>query len=117
MMPRGSRRTRTAPIACAIGFQASGLKASRSDLPNAGISKIIVRQIRPGLRVRAAFIVEECEPDAIGVLRAMLDAAEHAETVAHALFDSTQNNSRRVDFHELLAMIKQYEAAAARAVS
>ena len=47
----------------------------------------------------------------------MLDAAERAETVAHALFDSTQNNGRQVDIHELLAMIKQYEAAAERAAS
>ena len=40
-----------------------------SDLPNVVISKIIVRQIRAGLRVRAAFIVKECsEPDAPVVL-------------------------------------------------
>jgi hypothetical protein len=62
--------------------------------------------------------VKECsEPDIIGLTREMLDVAEREESVAHALFDSTQNNGRLVNFHELLAMINQYESASARAAS
>ena len=57
------------------------------------------------------------EPDAIAVLREMIEMAEREESVAHALFDSTQNNGRLVQIHEIVAMIKQYESAAARAVS
>ncbi len=99
-------------------FPYERFKGEPSDLPNVVISKIIVRQIRAGLRVRAAFIVEECsDPDAIDVLREMLDVAEREESVAHALFDSTQNNGRLVQIHEIVAMIKQYESAAARAMS
>ena len=99
-------------------FPYERFKGEPSDLPNAATSKIIVRQIRAGLRVKAAFIVKECsEPDVIGLTREMLDVAEREESVAHALFDSTQNNSRLVNFHELLAMINQYESASARAVS
>ena len=99
-------------------FPYERFKGEPSDLPNAVISKIIVRQIRAGLRVKAALIVKECsEPDVIGLTREMLDVAEREESVAHALFDSTQNDGRLVNFHELLAMIKQYESAAARAVS
>ena len=47
----------------------------------------------------------------------MLDVGEREESVAHALFDSTQNVGRLVYFHDLLAMIEQYESAAARAAS
>ena len=62
--------------------------------------------------------MKECsEPDIIGLTREMLDVAEREESVAHALFDSTQNNGRLVNFHELLAMINQYESASARAAS
>ena len=99
-------------------FPYERFRGEPSDLPNVVISKIIVRQIRAGLRVRAAFIVKECsEPDVIGLTRAMLDVGEREESVAHALFDSTQNNPRLVNFHELLAMIEQYESASARAAS
>lgn len=99
-------------------FPYERFKGEPSDLPNVVISKIIVRQIRAGLRVRAALIVKECsEPDVIGLTRAMLDVAEREESVAHAMFDLTQNNGRLVNFHELLAMINQYESASARAAS
>ena len=99
-------------------FPFERFKGEPSDLPNAAISKIIVRQIRAGLRVRATFIVKECsEPDVIGLTRKILDLAEREESVAHALFDSTQNVGQLVYFHELLAMIKQYESASARAAS
>ena len=47
----------------------------------------------------------------------MLDVGEREESVAHALFDSTQNDARLVNFDQLLAMIQQYESAAARAAS
>ena len=90
-------------------FPYERFKGEPSDLPNAAISKIIVRQIRPGLRVRAAFIVKECDPDAIAVLREMIEMAELRESVAHALFESTQNNGRLVQIHEIVAMIEQYE--------
>ena len=65
-------------------FPYERFKGEPSDLPNVVISKIIVRQIRAGLRVRAAFIVKECsEPDVVGlVLREMLDVAEREESVA-----------------------------------
>jgi hypothetical protein len=35
----------------------------------------------------------------------LIERGEREEAVAHALFDSTQNNGRLVNFHELLAMI------------
>ena len=43
--------------------------------------------------------------------------AELRESVAHALFESTQNSGRPVQIHEIVAMIEQYESASARAVS
>ena len=99
-------------------FPYERFKGEPSDLPNAATSKIIVRQIRAGLRARSAFIVKECsEPDVIGLMREMLDVAEREESVAHALFDSTQNDARLINFDQLLARIEQYESAAARAVS
>ena len=99
-------------------FPGERIKGDPLDLPNAAISKIIVRQIRAGLRVRAGFvIVEERDPDAIAVLREMIEMAELRESVAHALFETTQNNGRPVQIHEIVAMINQYESAAARAMS
>ena len=99
-------------------FPYERFKGEPSDLPNAAISKIIVRQIRAGLRVRAGFvIVEERDPDAIAVLREMIEMAELRESVAHALFETTQNNGRLVQIHEIVAAIKQYETAAARAMN
>ena len=98
-------------------FPGERIKGDPLDLPNARISKIIVRQIRPGLRARAAFIVRECEPDAVGVLREMFEMAELRESVATALFEATQNNGRPVQIHDIVAMIEQHESAAARAMS
>ncbi len=99
-------------------FPQERFKREPSDLPNAVISKIIVRQIRAGFRVKAALIVKECsEPDVIGLTRGLLDVAEREESVAHALFDSTQNDARLVNFDQLLVRIEQYESAAARAAS
>ena len=109
-MTRGLRRTRTAPIACAIGFRASGLKAPLGP-PNAG-KQIAVRQIRPGLRARAAFIVGGCDraPSACcGRCRAQ--PATHDGPV-QALIDLTQNDNRRIDFHELAGFDRNRYAAA-----
>ena len=36
------------------------------------------------------------------------------ESVAHALFDLTQNNGRLVQIHEIVAMISQYNRCRAR---
>ena len=61
-------------------FPYERFKGEPSDLPNVVISKIVVRQIRAGMRVKAAFIVKECsEPDVIGLTRKMLDVAEREE--------------------------------------
>ena len=51
------------------------------------------------------------------MMREMIDVAEREESVAHALFDTAQNNGRLVHIHEIVAMIEQYESASARAVS
>ena len=47
----------------------------------------------------------------------MLDVAVGVESVALAVFETAKNNGRLVNFHELLAMIEQYESASARALS
>ena len=47
----------------------------------------------------------------------LIETAELKESVAHALFETAQNNGRPVQIHEIVAMIEQYESAAARAVS
>ena len=47
----------------------------------------------------------------------LIEMAELRESVAHALFETAQNNGRPVHIHEIVAMIEQYESAAARAVS
>ena len=45
-------------------FPGERIKGDPLDLPNAGISKVIVRQIRPGLRVTGGVHRGGCEPDA-----------------------------------------------------
>ena len=99
-------------------FPYERFKGEPSDLPNAAISKIIVRQSGPACASEQAFvIVEERDPDAIAVLREMIEMAELRKSVAHALFEAAQNSGRPVQIHEIVAMIEQYESAAARAVS
>jgi len=99
-------------------FPYERFKGEPSDLPNAATSKIIVRQIRAGLRARSAFIVKECsEPDVIGLMREMLDVAEREESVAHALFDLTQTEGRLIQVDEIVAMVGRYETASVRAMN
>ena len=46
-----------------------------------------------------------CDANSIDPMPRLIERGEREEAVAHALFNSTQNNGRLVNFHELLAMI------------
>ena len=79
-----------------------------------GPMKYIVPLKPPELRETGCW---SCDANSIDLMLRLIERGEREEAVAHALFDSTQNNSRLVNFHELLAMFEQYESAAARAAS
>ena len=88
------------------------------DLASSGrVDKVIVRQIRLGLRVRAPFTVTECDALTFDPMLRLIERGKREEAVAHALFDLTQTKGRLIQVDEIVAMVGRFESASARAKS
>ena len=108
MMPHGSRRTRSAPIACVGGFHGELTPIWRTA---GAINKIIVRQIRPGLRVKAPFMVNKCERTRSSRWRDCSNGENARRAVADVLFELTQPKGRLLQMSEIMEMVARYQTA------
>ena len=76
---------------------------------------VVVRQIQPGLRIRASFTLAECGADALGMMQALALRAldDDDEAAAHTLFDMTQAGAggRSIPTVELAELIARHAIA------
>ena len=98
-------------------FPYERFKGEPSDLPNVVISKI--SSSNPGRPARQGGVHREGRQrtDAIGLMREMIEIAELRSRSLMRCSIQPKTMAGWSNFHELLAMIEQYESASARAVS
>ena len=73
---------------------------------------VVVRQIQPGLRIRAPFTLVECGADALGMMQALaMRGLNDDEAAAHTLFDLTRAGGRLIPTVELAELIARYAIA------
>jgi hypothetical protein len=76
---------------------------------SAPIDFVVVRQIRPGLRVRAPFTLVECGADSLAMMVALAKRTlNDNEGAAHAMFEMTQAGGRLIPTVELAELIARY---------
>ena len=68
---------------------------------------VVVRQLRPGARVRKPFTLIECSSDLVGTMQALALRGLEQEGAAHALYDLP--GGRWLPGDEVLALIAAYE--------
>ena len=75
---------------------------------------VVVRQIKPGQRIRVPFTLVECGADALGMMQALaMRGLNDDEAAAHTLFDMTQAGAggRSIPTVELAELIARHAIA------
>ena len=73
---------------------------------------VVVRQIKPGQRIRAPFTLVEGGADALGMMQPLaMRGLNDDEAAAHTLFDLTQAGGRPIPTVELAELIARYAIA------
>jgi hypothetical protein len=73
---------------------------------------VVIRQLRPGLRLRKPFTLVACSPDLVGIMQDLARRGlDDNEGAAHALFDLP--GDRTIQRDELMAIIAAHESGSA----